>query len=305
MKILVTGANGQVGWELARSLLPLGEVMALDRREFDLSAPDSLPATLDALAPDVIVNAAAYTAVDLAEDEEALATRINGEAVAVMARWAAAHRALLVHYSTDYVFDGSKATPYVESDTPCPINAYGRSKLAGEQALAASGADYLCLRVSWVYADRGKNFLRTMLRLGAAREELAVISDQHGVPTGARQIADATLALVAVAMIRRREGGFRGGLYHMTPSGQTSWHGFAEKIFELASGAGRELAVRRVRAIPSSDYPVKARRPLNSLMDSRRLAEDYGVSLPVWSCGVELLIRSAAASGLLANGLAG
>lgn len=305
MKILVTGANGQVGWELARSLLPLGEVMALDRRDFDLSAPDSLPATLDALAPDVIVNAAAYTAVDLAEDEEALATRINGEAVAVMARWAAAHRALLVHYSTDYVFDGSKATPYVESDTPCPINAYGRSKLAGEQALAASGADYLCLRVSWVYADRGKNFLRTMLRLGAAREELAVISDQQGVPTGARQIADATLALVAVAMIRRREGGFRGGLYHMTPSGQTSWHGFAGKIFELASGAGRELAVRRVRAIPSSDYPVKARRPLNSLMDSRRLAEDYGVSLPAWSRGVELLIRSAAASGLLANGLAG
>lgn len=305
MKILVTGANGQVGWELARSLLPLGEVMALDRRDFDLSAPDSLPTTLDALAPDVIVNAAAYTAVDQAEDEEALATRINGEAVAVMARWAAAHRALLVHYSTDYVFDGSKATPYVESDTPCPINAYGRSKLAGEQALAASGADYLCLRVSWVYADRGKNFLRTMLRLGAAREELAVISDQQGVPTGARQIADATLALVAVAMIRRREGGFRGGLYHMTPSGQTSWHGFAGKIFELASGAGRELAVRRVRAIPSSDYPVKARRPLNSLMDSRRLAEDYGVSLPVWSCGVELLIRSAASSGLLANGLAG
>ncbi|HRP98257.1 MAG TPA: dTDP-4-dehydrorhamnose reductase, partial [Rhodocyclaceae bacterium] len=199
MRLMVTGATGQVGFELARSLMPLGEVVALDRRACDLAQPLSLAAVVTRVAPDVIVNAAAYTAVDRAEAEEALATTINAEAPAVLAGAARAAGALLVHYSTDYVFDGAKAGAWREDDAVAPLNAYGRSKLAGERAIAASGCDHLILRTSWVYAARGANFVRTMLRLGAERERLAVVADQLGAPTWARNIADATAHVVAAA----------------------------------------------------------------------------------------------------------
>ncbi|NMG35079.1 dTDP-4-dehydrorhamnose reductase [Azoarcus sp. TTM-91] len=284
MRLMLTGARGQVGWELARSLMPLGEVLALDRAGCDLSRPETLAARVAELAPDVIVNAAAYTAVDKAETEEALATRINGEAVGELARLARARGALLVHYSTDYVFDGSKPAAYVESDAVAPLNAYGRGKLAGEQAIAASGCDHLVFRTTWVYAARGGNFVRTMLRLGAEREALRVVADQIGAPTWARNIADATAQVVAQAMRERREGRFESGVFNLAGGGETNWCEFARTIFDEASRVlpGWQRKVTTVEAIGSGDYPTPARRPLNSRLDQRRLAERFGVTLPDW-----------------------
>lgn len=291
MKLLVSGANGQVGWELQRSLMPLGDVVALDRSRFDLANPQALIAVLDEIKPDVIVNAAAYTAVDKAEEEEALATRINGEAVAVMAHWAKIHNALVVHYSTDYVFDGSKTSAYQESDTVCPVNAYGRSKLAGEVALATSGVDYLCLRVSWVYASRGKNFVNTMLRFGAERETMRVVADQIGAPCWARNISDATAQLIALAQARRANGNFRYGIFHMVSQGETSWHGFAEEIFATARANGQTLAVKNVEAISASEYPTPAKRPANSRMNCDKLAEEWGIRLPDWRDALKMCLE--------------
>jgi len=251
------------------------------------------------LRPDVIVNTAAYTAVDAAEDDEASARRVNAEAVGVLADEASHIGALLVHYSTDYVFDGTKEGPYVESDTPDPLGAYGRTKLAGENALAASRADWLCLRTSWVYAARGKNFLRTILRLAAEREELRIVADQVGAPTSARLVADVTAHVVARAAEWRRRGTFAPAVLHATAGGATSWHQFAARIVELARAAPRApaLKVQRVVPIGAAEYPTKARRPANSRMDCSELERRFGVRMPGWERGVELTVAEVLAGG--------
>lgn len=297
MKLMITGASGQVGWELRRSLLPLGEVLALDRSACDLARPDTLSALVDNVAPDVIVNAAAYTAVDRAEDEESLATRVNGEAVGVLACAAQRHGALMVHYSTDYVFDGQGDAPRIETAAVHPINAYGRSKLAGEVALVESGADALTLRTSWVYAARGKNFLRTMLRLAQEREELRVVADQFGAPTWARNIADATALLVLQAMNERRVGQFRSEILHLTNGGVTTWHGFATALIAEARRLRPDLTFRATRIVPieSQDYPLPAPRPANSRLAGERLLARYGLVLPPWEVAMARCLEDWAA----------
>ncbi|GAP65016.1 dTDP-4-dehydrorhamnose reductase [Mizugakiibacter sediminis] len=293
MRLLLLGANGQVGFELLRALAPLGDVTATTRggvlpgggacERADLDAPATLPALLDRAMPRVIVNAAAYTAVDRAEDEPEAAMRANGEAPGVLGRWAARHGALVVHYSTDYVFDGSAARPYREDDPPGPLGAYGRSKWAGEQALRASGADHLILRTAWVYAARGHNFLRTMLRLAGERERLAVVDDQHGAPTSARLIAAATAAALARWLdwdAPRRRAAL--GTHHLVASGRTTWCDFARAIFAQAAAAGVIARAPRVEAIPTRAYPTQARRPAWSVLDTTRLRETFGLHLPEW-----------------------
>jgi dTDP-4-dehydrorhamnose reductase len=282
VRLLVTGANGQIGWELSRALLPLGEVISLGRAEFDLSRPASLRGILDKCRPDVIVNAAAYTAVDKAEEEEELATTVNGTAVGELAEWARRNSALLVHYSTDYVYDGTKGEPYVETDPTNPINAYGRSKLAGEKALAEIQPNFLCLRTSWVYANRGRNFFLTMLRLGAEREQLQVVADQFGAPNWAPSLADATAQIVCKVSSPILEGSFRAGIYHLSSKGTCSWHQFAEQIFTRARERHRDLQVREVMPIPSSAYSTPAARPRYSGLCSDALARDFQIRLPEW-----------------------
>jgi len=258
MRLLVIGANGQIGWELTRSLMPLGHVGAMDRATCDLGQPESLPEIIRGAKPDVLVNAAGYTAVDKAEHEESLATLINATAVGVLAQ--AAHRigALFVHYSTDYVFDGAKDGPYVEDDAPAPLNAYGRSKLAGETAVREAGGDHLILRTSWVYAARGQNFLRTILRRARKGEELRVVDDQVGAPTWARNVADATAHVIRQARQEQTRGRFRSDILHVTAAGSTSWHGFAQAIAHCARTPG---PVPVVRPVASRDRPTAAIRP--------------------------------------------
>ena len=268
MKILLTGRNGQVGYELERSLAPLGEVIALDRARLDLSDPAAIRSVVRDARPEVILNAAAYTAVDRAESEPALAGAVNAVAPGVFAEEARRCGALLVHYSTDYVFDGEKQTPYVEGDAANPINVYGKTKLAGERAIEASGCRYLILRTSWVYGPRGHNFLKTVLRLAREHNELRMVDDQIGAPTSAASIALATGEML------RRAG--TEGLFHMTASGETSWRGFAEAIV-----ASNHLQVRVV-GIASQDYPAAARRPRNSLLDNGKLKSAYGLALGSW-----------------------
>ncbi|KVF66791.1 dTDP-4-dehydrorhamnose reductase [Burkholderia cepacia] len=292
MRILVTGANGQVGWELVRALQPLGEVVAATRHVVDLGDAAAVDAYVDTLAPDLVVNAAAYTAVDRAEDEPEAAFAVNRDAVGALAQAARERGALLIHFSTDYVFDGSKRTPYVESDAVCPLNVYGASKLAGEQAIADAGGDWLVFRTSWVYASRGQNFVRTMLRLGANREALSVVSDQFGAPTSARMIADLTVHAAAKALAERRAGSFTSGLYHMTAQGETTWHAFAKAIF---AGARRlspqiDLAIREVKPIPAAEYPAKTARPTFSVLDNTRFDERFGLHRPQWSDGLALVL---------------
>ena len=284
MKILLFGKNGQVGWELNRSLQPLGEVVALTRQEADFSKPESLRLIVQSIKPDVIVNAVAYTAVDKAEEEESLATTINSTAVGVLAEEAKNINALLIHYSTDYVFDGSKTTPYTEDDTPCPINAYGRSKLAGEEAIRASGCKHLIFRTSWVYAARGNNFAKTMLRLAIERDELKVIADQVGAPTSAELIADVT-ALVLYRMIMNPTLLDKAsGTYNLASAGETSWYGFAQLVLKIAIKNGYSLRVLPDQIIPIStaDYKVSAKRPLNSCLDTTKVQVAFEVVLPVW-----------------------
>jgi len=288
MKILVTGAAGQVGWELSRSLMPLGEVIALTRQQCDLSRPETLGPLIEQLAPDLIVNAAAYTAVDRAESENALAMTVNGEAVGVLAEAAKRRGALLIHYSTDYVFDGDKENPYVEEDAVNPINAYGRSKLFGEQAIASVDCEALILRTTWVYASRGANFVRTMLRLGAERIRLAVVADQFGAPTWARNLADATALIAAQAMKERRSGDFDGGIFHLSAQGRTSWHGFAEEIFSLVRRQLPQYAlqVEEVATIGTAEYPTPATRPHNSELSGDKVAARFSLRLPDWHCAL-------------------
>ena len=278
MNILLTGKNGQVGWELQRTLQPVGKVAAFSHAGLDLADAAAIRSKLDEVRPDVIVNAAAYTAVDKAESEPELAHEVNAVAPALLAQEAARRGALLIHYSTDYVYDGAKAAPYVESDKTNPLGAYGRSKLAGEEGIRASGCDHLIFRTSWVYAARGANFLRTILRLAAEREELRIVMDQIGAPTWARLIAEATALALRQALAERRHGRFESGLFHLACAGETSWHGFASAIVASRSG----LRVKTVTPITTADYPLPAPRPANSRLDTSAFRARFGLALPDW-----------------------
>lgn len=282
--ILLTGAHGQIGWELRRALAPLGRVAAAGRAELDLADAASIRAAVRGLAPRMIVNAAAYTAVDRAEAELELAHRVNAEAPGVLADEAARTGAVLVHYSTDYVFDGEKRSPYLETDAPAPVNAYGRSKLAGEEAVRSSGARHLVLRTSWIYGTRGSNFLGTMLRLAREREELRVVSDQTGSPTWSRMVAEATA--LALGSLRAGDDPLAraadvSGTYHLTAAGATSWHAFAERILET-DPRREEQRCRSIVPIATSEYPTPARRPSFSVLSNDRFADAFGLRLPPW-----------------------
>lgn len=285
LRILVTGRDGQVGRELTRSLAGLGEVTATGRAELDLSSDDSIRSVVREVRPHLIVNAAAYTAVDKAESEPDFARRINAEAVATLAAEAKAVGAAVMHYSTDYVFDGSKATPYVEDDATHPLNVYGRTKLAGERALTVAGIPTLVLRTSWVYSGEGKNFLLTILQLAEEKPELRIVDDQIGAPTWSRDIAVATASVVA----RWREGRFtddNSGVYHMTAAGKTSWYGFAAEAIRLRSqfAAGTKLA--KLTPISSAEYPMPAARPKNSQLSCEKLAQVFDCRLPDWKASL-------------------
>ena len=263
MKILLLGKDGQLGWELQRSLAPLGEVVACGRNEADLAKLTDLRTLVRKISPQIIVNAAAYTAVDKAESEPELAFLINSEAVDVLAKEACLLKSWLIHYSTDYVFDGTKKGAYVETDTTAPLSVYGQSKLAGEEAVRASGCRHLILRTSWVYAARGNNFIKTMLRLARERDELKVVSDQLGAPTSAELLADVTACCLYRLQYDASFSSEKSGTYHLAASGTTSWHGFAQMILDEACRHGVELraTAKNVLAIPTSEYPLPAKRP--------------------------------------------
>ena len=285
MIALVFGANGQVGQELLRSLAPLGEVQGTTRSgtladgapclQADFADAEAVVALLDTVRPDWVINAAAYTAVDKAESESAAAFAANATTPGAIARWCAAHDVPLVHYSTDYVFDGQGTRPYRPDDATAPLGVYGASKLAGEEAIRAAGGQHLILRTAWVYAAHGHNFLRTMLRVGAERDVLRVVADQVGTPTPAALIADVTARLL-------QDGGRRRGTWHLTARGETSWHGFAEAIFEGALARGLIARAPTVEPITTADYPTPAKRPAYSRLDTGALERDFGVILPDW-----------------------
>lgn len=294
MKLLLLGGNGQVGRELRRALPALGEVVVATREgsggelAADFDAPDALGELVQRTAPDVVVNAAAYTAVDKAETEADAVFRINAEAPAAIARACAATGALLLHYSTDYVFDGSASRPYREDDATAPLGVYGASKLAGEEAIRASGARHAILRTAWVYAAHGNNFLRTMLRLGSERDELRVVADQRGAPTPAAWIADASARIVA-------HGLPASGTWHLVAAGETSWHGFAKAIMEEALAAGLLQRVPQVLPITTAEYPTPARRPAYSVLDTANLHADFGITPPDWREGLRAVVAELAA----------
>lgn len=290
MKLLLLGKNGQVGWELQRSLAPLGEVIALDRRTGgDISDLQALAQTIRSVRPDVIVNAAAHTAVDKAESEPDLALRLNAEAPEVMAREAQSLGALLVHFSTDYVFDGAGNKARKEGDATGPLSVYGRTKLEGEQRIAATHCRHLIFRTSWVYAARGGNFAKTMLRLAQEREALSVINDQYGAPTGADLIADVTAH--AVRHVATHAAGC--GLYHLVAGGETTWHAYASHVIERAKCLRPDLGwkVQEVAAVPTSAFPTPAQRPLNSRLDTAKLRNAMHLHLPAWQQGVDRMLR--------------
>jgi len=288
MKLLLLGADGQVGWELRQSLAPLGEVIVADRICADFEQLDSLRELVRASGVDVVVNAAAYTAVDRAESESELATRINADAPGVIAEECERLGAMLVHYSTDYVFDGEKDSPYVETDAPNPRSVYGSTKLQGEQAIQASGCRHLIFRTSWVYSDRRSNFVRTILRLARERESLSIVSDQIGAPTSAALIADVTARCVAQTAL----GDGPLGVFHLTPTGETSWHGFASYFLELARNGGMELKVDEIRPIRTDEFPCGATRPMNSRLCCDKIRDVFGVELPEWRFHVRELIAT-------------
>ena len=299
MKFLLFGKGGQVGWELQRSLAPLGELIALDVDSQqpcgDFTRLDDIAHTVRAIAPDVIVNAAAYTAVDKAESEPEQVRTINALAPGILARESRKLGSWLIHYSTDYVFDGSGSKPWVETDPTGPCSVYGSTKLEGEEAIRASGCHHLIFRTSWVYAARGGNFAKTMLRLAQERERLTVIDDQIGAPTGADLLADVTAHAIRTALQQPE----LSGLYHLAAGGETSWHGYACFVLNLARQAGIELkvAAENVIPVPTSAFPLPARRPLNSRLDARNLQATFDVHLPLWQTGVarmltEILVSS-------------
>jgi dTDP-4-dehydrorhamnose reductase len=295
MKVVLFGKGGQVGWELQRSLAPLGELVALDFDSTDFHADFTRPAqladTVRTLRPDVIVNAAAHTAVDKAEAEPDLAATLNAEAPRVLAAEAKSLGALLVHYSTDYVFDGSGYAPRDEAAATGPLSVYGRTKLDGENHIRASGCAHLILRTSWVYAARGGNFARTMIRLAGERETLAVIDDQFGAPTGAELLADVTAHAVRAC----RADAALGGTYHCVAGGETNWFEYGRFVIEWARANGLPVkaAPDAIQAVPTSGYPTPARRPLNSRLDTRKLRAAFDITLPHWRSGVERMLREA------------
>ncbi|HEX8594074.1 MAG TPA: dTDP-4-dehydrorhamnose reductase [Pseudomonas sp.] len=298
MKILLLGKNGQVGWELQRALSVLGEVIALDRhpaatpygtRAGDLSDLVGLREAIRSVSPQLIVNAAAYTAVDKAETDREVAHTINALASQVMAEEAKRLDALLVHYSTDYVFDGTGTSPWKETDAVAPVNYYGATKLEGEQLIVASGCKHLIFRTSWVYAARGNNFAKTMLRLAKDRSSLNVIADQVGVPTGADLLADVAVAALQKALVNPE----LCGIYHLAPAGETSWHAYASYVIDFARTHGEVLAVETINPIATTEYPTPASRPLNSRLATEKLRDSFSLHLPDWQSGVTRMLMEA------------
>lgn len=292
MKILLTGKDGQVGFELQRALAPLGAVFAVDQAECDLSCTDAVGALLMRVRPDVVVNPAAYTAVDKAEADVERAFAVNGTAPCVMGEVAAELGALVIHYSTDYVFAGDKAGAYLETDTTDPQSVYGRSKLAGEQALQASGAAHVILRTSWVVGAHGDNFAKTMLRLASERDSLSVVADQWGAPTSAALLADVTAHLIRQWQCKGRAA-FPVGLYHCVAGGETNWCDYARFVIDTAIAAGKpiKLSGSEIKAIATSDYPTPARRPANSRLDTQKFRDTFGLTLPDWQVGVQQILQ--------------
>lgn len=287
MSILIFGKNGQVGWELCRSCSVLGAVKSVGSDEVDFKDQDSIVKVIREVNPRFIVNAAAYTDVDRAESEEEVANQVNGIAVGVIAEEAKRIGAHLTHYSTDYVFDGLKSTPYGEEDMPAPLNAYGRSKLLGERYIRDVGVSSVTLRITWVYGRRGKNFYRTMLRLGGEREELRVVGDQNGVPTWSRHVADATAVIIRDCDLLSKSG-----VYHMTPQGKTNWYEYATEIFSAVRSAAPtvDLKIKKLVRIEAAEYPTPARRPMNSLLENKKIESHFGIKLPEWQDSLRMVI---------------
>jgi dTDP-4-dehydrorhamnose reductase len=303
-RILITGANGQVGWHLQRTLAPLGDVLAIDIEQVDLTDLNAITRTVRDFAPNIVANAAAYTAVDKAESEPELARAINVAAPARIAEECARSGALLIHYSTDYVYNGTKSGAYDENDATGPLSVYGRTKLDGDQAIIASGCAHIILRTTWVYDVRGKNFLRTVLRLAREKDELRMVGDQFGAPTWARGLAESTTIILAKSLERRNAAGaWNGGLFHLTAAGQTSWAGFAQAILEDYEALldwpadsdefGGPLKAKRVVAITSEQYLSPARRPRNSVLSNAKVRAAFGVVMPDWRSQLRLAMQDA------------
>lgn len=286
-RIMLIGATGQVGWELRRTLAPLGKVIALCSEQLDLSSPGQICKQVREIKPSLIVNAAAYTAVDKAEEEPELALAINGTAPGILAEEAKKTNAVLVHYSTDYVFDGKKDAPYTEQDVPNPLNVYGETKLAGDRAIVAAGVPHLILRTGWVYGLRRANFLLTVLRLARESEELRIVDDQVGSPTWSCMIAEVTAQILAQGYSRVVE---KQGMYNLSAGGQTSWYGFAKKILELV--CEKDLQCKKVVPIPTSKYPAPARRPAYSLLSNEKLKREFGLTMPDWDHALQLVLEN-------------
>lgn len=294
MKFLLTGRTGQVGWELQRCLAPLGRVIALDRSQLDIGNAAAISACIRETRPDVVVNAAAFTAVDRAETEPQLAQRVNAVGPGTLAEEAKRCGALLVHYSTDYVFDGRKPGPYLETDATGPLGVYGASKLAGEQAIVQAASEFLVLRTSWVYGARGANFMRTILRLALTRDRLRIVNDQYGAPTWSRLIAEATGQILAQRAAARA---WESGIYHLACAGSTSWHGFARAILDEAAEEITRLPL--LEPITTEEYPLPAKRPANSLLDCSKLQHTFGIALPDWRAALALCMRDGLQASLL------
>ncbi|MEB0773479.1 dTDP-4-dehydrorhamnose reductase [Citrobacter portucalensis] len=299
MNILLFGKTGQVGWELQRSLAPLGTIIAVDvhSEEYcgDFSNPDGIAQTVRLVKPDIIVNAAAHTAVDKAESEPAFAQLLNATSVEAIAKEATKIGAWLIHYSTDYVFPGTGEVPWSESDVTAPLNVYGETKLAGEKAVQEICTNYLIFRTSWVYAAKGNNFAKTMLRLAKERTELSVINDQFGAPTGAELLADCTAHAIRIALVKPEIA----GLYHLVASGTTTWYDYANLVFDEARKAGIELAISKLNAVDSSAYPTPARRPNNSRLSTQKFQQNFDLILPTWEMGVKRMLAEILAAEVI------
>jgi len=294
MRILLLGKNGQVGWELQRALAPIGELSTLDRTQVDLANPTALLSVLDKLQPQIIVNAAAYTAVDKAETEQKLAYAVNAETVRILANYCLNNDAWLIHYSTDYVYDGSKLTAYVETDKTNPLSVYGNSKLAGEEHLRNSNCKYLNFRTSWVFASKGHNFIKSIIKLAKERTELKVIADQFGAPTSAELIADVTaLCLQQILLNDEHFGRERIGTYHLVASGEASWHSYAQHIVNKVTQLQQKLLItaNNILPIPTEEYPLPAVRPKNSRLDTTKLQQKFAINLPDWTYYVDRMLE--------------
>lgn len=291
-KILLTGKNGQVGWELLHSLASFGSVIALDSKEMNLADPNAVRRTIRKVRPDIIINPAAYTAVDKAEGDTELAMAVNGIAPGILAEEAFHLDAILVHYSTDYVFDGNKLAPYTEDDVPNPQSVYGRTKLAGEQAVRASGCKHLILRTSWVYGVHGGNFVKTILRLAKERAELRIVGDQFGAPTWARDLAQSTASVLTFWQKNAWDNNL-SGLYHLSAAGRTNWYQYAEEIVRLAREYDATLATKQlaIQSITTQEYPVPAKRPSNSVLENGKIRDAFGIELPAWQDSLAECVR--------------